>query len=125
MFPTTAFAIINFLIALFVMVFAIFYLKNIWRTDSKKPWLLLFVAIVVYFILQSANLLSVAGYFSMNIARWIFDLVFLVALLFTFIFQYYLLYLSETNEKTKKKYPRKTTGSTKRTIKRTTRSVKK
>ena len=96
------FAILNFLIALFVLVFALFYLRNVWNTKSKTPWLLLFVAVLVLFVLQSANLLSVAGYFSMDSARWIFDLVFMVVLLFTFIFQYYLLSCSEKYHGTEK-----------------------
>jgi tellurite resistance protein TehA-like permease len=103
MFPVDAFAIINFLVALFVLVFALFYLRQVWNTKSKKPWLCLFCAVVVLFVLQAANLLSIAGYFSMDIARWIFDLVFLIVLLFTLIFQYYLLSTSEKHHSKKKK----------------------
>jgi hypothetical protein len=94
------------LVALFVLVFDIFYLKAIWETKSRTSWLLLSVAILIFFILQSANLISVAGYFSMDIARWIFDLVFMVTLLFTFIFQYSLIFTSEKLH-SKKKYIKK------------------
>jgi len=104
MFPTTGFAITNFLISLFILVFAIFYLRSVWRSNSRNPWLLLFFAIIVFFILQVANLLSVAGYFSMVEARWVFDAVFLAIVLFTLIFQYYLLYLSELKHSKKKHY---------------------
>jgi len=101
------FAIINFLLALFVLVFASFYLRHVWNSKSRNAWLLLFIAVLVLFVLQSANLLSVAGYFSMSSLRWIFDLVFLVVLLFVFVFQYYLLYCSEKYHKIKKKSTKK------------------
>lgn len=97
--PVEVFAILNCLLSIFVLVFAIFYLRQVWGSKSYYPWMLLFIASLIYFVLQAANLLSVAGYFSMDVARWIFDLVFLVVLLFTFVFQYFLLTVSEAHHK--------------------------
>jgi len=103
MFPADAFAIINFLIALFVLTFSIFYLKSIWESKSRDSWLILGMGVLVLFVLQAANMLSVAGYFSIEPIRWIFDLVFLVILLMLFIFQYSLISASQKIHSKKKK----------------------
>jgi amino acid transporter len=85
----------NLLLALFVLVFAIFFLKDTVHHKHRHPWIFLLCAVVVFFLLQVINVLSILGILNLNNFRFIFDLLFLGIVLFTFIFQYTLILKSE------------------------------
>lgn len=85
----------NLLLALFVLIFAIFFLKDTVHHKHRNPWVFLLCAVVVFFLLQVINVLSIVGLVNLNSFRFVFDLLFLAIILFTFIFQYTLILKSE------------------------------
>ena len=95
-------SIANLLISLFVLIFAIFFLGRMHHHRKKKPWVFLFGAVIVYFALQVANILSYAGLFNMEVFRFYFDLIFLAIVLFTFVLQYNLVLHSDRHQLHKK-----------------------
>jgi len=85
----------NLVIATFVLIFAIFFLRETVHTKYRYPWIFLLVAVIVFFSLQIVNVLSLFGFVEIGMYRFIFDLLFLAVILFTFIFQYTLILHSE------------------------------
>ncbi len=85
----------NLVLALFVLVFAIFFLRETAHTKHRQPWVFLLFAIIVFFSLQVVNVLGILGFVNISSFRFIFDLLFLTIILFTFIFQYSLILHSE------------------------------
>lgn len=90
------FAIINVLLALFVLTFALFSARFIWEDKKKRSaWVLMLALGILLFVTQSLNLLSVAGYVSRAALRPFMDMIFLVVALFTVVFQYSLICSTE------------------------------
>lgn len=88
-------SIANLLISIFVLIFAIFFLHRMRHHRGKKPWVLLFFAIIVFLVLQIFNVLGIVGLFDLTQYRLYFDLIFLAIMLLTFIMQYNLVLHSE------------------------------
>lgn len=85
----------NFLIATFVLIFALSFLKKTKHAKDRKPWVFLLIAVVVFFLMQFINILGLAGFFTLDVYRSYFDSMFLAIILFTFVFQYNLILNSE------------------------------
>ncbi len=85
----------NFLIASFVMVFALSFLRKTKNVKDRRPWVFLLIAVIIFFLMQFVNILGLAGFFQMDAYRSYFDSMFLAIILFTFVFQYNLILNSE------------------------------
>jgi len=85
----------NFLIATFILIFAMSFLRKTKDAKDRKPWLFLLIAVMVFFVMQFVNILGLAGFFPLDYYRSYFDSMFLAIILFTFVFQYNLILNSE------------------------------
>jgi hypothetical protein len=85
----------NFLIATFILIFAMSFLRKTKDAKDRKPWLFLLIAVLVFFVMQFVNILGLAGFFPLDYYRSYFDSMFLAIILFTFVFQYNLILNSE------------------------------
>ncbi len=111
----------NFLIASFVLIFALSFLKKTKNARDRKPWVFLLIAVVIFFLMQFVGILSLAGFFSLDVYRSYFDSMFLAIILFTFVFQYNLILNSEliliSRKEAKEKIKQKKTRTSQKTIK--------
>ncbi|MCF7799290.1 hypothetical protein K9M74_05290 [Candidatus Woesearchaeota archaeon] len=85
----------NFLIALFVLLFAFSFLHKTRHAKERRPWVFLLIAVTIFFFMQIINIFGLFGVMDLDIYRSYFDSMFLAIILFTFIFQYNLILNSE------------------------------
>lgn len=88
-------SIANILLSIFVLAFAIIFLRKTVHHRNRNPWLFLMVAISVFFLMQVLNILSILGFMNVSFLRYYLDSMFIAIVLFTFIFQYNLVLNSE------------------------------
>ena len=90
------FVLANVLLALFVMVFAWYSVHHVWKNKKRRAtWLLMLAIGILLFVTQAMTLLSLTGLYHWAHLRPYLDLMFLVLLLFTVIFQYQLILESQ------------------------------
>lgn len=108
----------NVIISLFVVAFAIVFLKKTEPINGRKPWVYLFMAVVIFLLFQ---IFKVIGLFSAGAWPELADFLqtlFIGLVLYVFIYQYHLLYKSgvivvKSKPKFKKKVNKKKSVSKK------------
>ena len=85
----------NILLAVFVLFFAISFLKKTKETKDRNPWLFLLIAVIIFFVIQILKVLELMGHISLDSYMFYLDSMFIAIILFTFIFQYNLILSSE------------------------------
>ncbi|MGM5481804.1 MAG: hypothetical protein ACQESE_05345 [Nanobdellota archaeon] len=100
----------NILISIFVLVFAISFLKKTVGVKDRNPWIFLLIAVIVFFLMQVAKIFHLLGYIDISGYSFYLDSMFIAIILFTFIFQYNLILTSEKIEIEKKKAHHKRTS---------------
>ncbi|MCF7871566.1 hypothetical protein K9L97_00885 [Candidatus Woesearchaeota archaeon] len=84
--------IANVFIGLFVLAFAILFLKKTAPMNDRKPWVILFIAVIVFFFFQLCKMI---GVFSFGIWPELSDFLqtlFIGLVLYVFIFQFHLMH---------------------------------
>ncbi|MFP4195955.1 MAG: hypothetical protein ACLFSN_04275 [Candidatus Woesearchaeota archaeon] len=92
----------NILISIFVLVFAISFLKKTVKRKDRNPWIFLLIAVIVFFFMQVTKVFDLLGYINISGYSFYMDSMFIAIILFTFIFQYNLILNSELIEIRKK-----------------------
>ncbi|MGM5480357.1 MAG: hypothetical protein ACQESC_02770 [Nanobdellota archaeon] len=90
-----ALGIANIIISLFVLCFAIVFLKKTVKVKDRNPWIFLLIAVVVFFAIEVLKIASFVGWINLHAYSFYLDSMFIAILLFTFIFQYNLILNSE------------------------------
>lgn len=85
----------NILLAVFVLFFAISFLRKTKENRDRNPWIFLLIAVVVFFCIQILKVLELMGHINLNTYMFYLDSMFIAIVLFTFIFQYNLILSSE------------------------------
>ncbi|MBN1175617.1 hypothetical protein JXA48_03160 [Candidatus Woesearchaeota archaeon] len=85
----------NILLAVFVLFFAISFLRKTKENKDRNPWLFLLIAVVVFFCIQILKVLELMGHIHLDTYMFYLDSMFIAIVLFTFIFQYNLILSSE------------------------------
>jgi hypothetical protein len=97
---TDFFVLANVLLSLFVLAFAWYSVHHVWKNKNRRSaWLLMLAIGVVLFVTQSMNLLTLTGLYAWDNLMPFMDLIFLVLLLFTVVFQYHLIVSSHVHAK--------------------------
>jgi len=85
----------NILLAVFVLFFAISFLRKTKYTKDRNPWLFLLVAVIIFFCIQVLKIFELLGHIRLDTYMFYLDSMFIAIILFTFIFQYNLILSSE------------------------------
>lgn len=85
----------NILLAVFVLFFAFSFLKKTKENKDRNPWIFLFMAVVIFFIIQILKVLELMGHINLDVYMFYLDSMFIAIILFTFVFQYNLILNSE------------------------------
>lgn len=86
----------NIFISLFIIIFAVIFLRKTEPHENRKPWSYMLVAVIVYFLFE---VLSVVGVFSTSILpelKDFFKTFFVAIVLYVFVYQHYL--ISKSNK---------------------------
>lgn len=110
--------IANIVLSIFVLLFAIGFLRKTKRMKNRNPWIFLLIAVIIFFVIQTTKLLSVLGIIPLTGYSFYLNSMFVAILLFTFIFQYNLILNSELIEIKKKKNHAKKKAARKKRAKR-------
>jgi len=104
----------NVFISLFILAFAMVFLKKTERGEDRKPWMLLFLAILVFLLFE---VLSTLGVFTGNLLpelAYFLKTLFIGLILYVFVYQYHLLTMSGKVLIRQKKNEQRKTDKTKR-----------
>lgn len=81
----------NLMLSIFVMVYAASLILKSPTRQHKIPWVSLFFASIVFFILESAKALHFLGFIDIGSATVYLDSLFISAVLFVFVIQHRIL----------------------------------
>ena len=81
----------NLMLSIFVMVYAASFIQKSNHKSHRKPWISLFFASIVFFLLESVKALHFLEFINLGNTAFYLDSLFIAAVLFTFIFQHKML----------------------------------
>ena len=87
--------IANVFISLFVLIYAWSFLRQTSDVKDRRPWVMLFIAAIVFFIFEIVGVLNIFQLSSIPGLRSFLESTFIALILFVFIFQYDLILKSD------------------------------
>ncbi|MCA9478588.1 MAG: hypothetical protein KC535_05565 [Nanoarchaeota archaeon] len=81
----------NLMLSIFVLVYAASFIQKSESHQHRRPWVSLFFASTVFFLLESVKALHFLEFINLGNAIFYLDSVFIAVVLFTFIFQHKML----------------------------------